>query len=218
MKYAKFGWDAGIRDLIDHVETDSTLINVEHSLVGHAVDVGRFLTGVPDSMVSFYDDSYRNKAPITVYVKMTYTCEISGEEAMEYCGKILETISLLNRTFNVKLVGVFWSQHDRVSDSLVLVNIKDTDERFVLNNLAFSFNPANFRRLWFRFLESSNYWEWGYGRSPHGGFGKGKIADALTEIQPPNEQILFLPDIYDRKKLNPTEIVAKAVAEQQGKK
>lgn len=216
VKYAKHGWDAGLQDLRDYVETDSTLINVEHSLVGHAVDVGRFLTGVPDSMVSFYDDSYRNKAPLTIYTKLTYVADVNGEEAMDYCSKILETIAILNRTFNVKLVGVFDSIN-KGKTNMVLVNIKDTDERFVMNNLAFSYNPAFFRRFWFKWLETTDMWDWRYGNCPDGEFGKNITGKALRQILPPQEQVVFMPDVYNRKKIIPTQIAKKAIEEQMNK-
>jgi len=212
VKYAKHGWDAGIKAMRDYIETDSTLINVEHALVGHAVDVGRFMTGVPDSMVSFYDDSYRNKAPLTVYTKLTYLCDIEGNEAMEYTSKILETVAILNRTFNVKLVGVFDSINDDCTN-MVLVNIKDTDERFVLNNLAFAYNPAFFRRFWFKWLETTDMWQSGYGTCPSGTFGANKVGRVLESILPPQEQVIFMPDVYHRKDINPVEIAMKAVEE-----
>lgn len=211
--YAKHGWEAGLQKIQDYIETDATIINVEHNIVGHAVDVGRFLMGVPDTMIAFHDDSYRNKAPLTLYVKLTYTSEISGEQAMEYCYKILETVALLNRTFNVKLVGVFWTKHDKIDDSMVLVNIKDTDERFVLNSLAFAFNPAFFRRFWFKWYETTNFFQWGYGSSPRGGFGQGKNKEALENIQEEHQMVQFVPDIYDSKNFNPTEFVAQIVKE-----
>lgn len=212
--YAKHGWDAGLETIKDYVETDAKMINVEHALVGHAVDVGRFLTGVPDTMISFYDDAYRNKAPLTVYVKLTYLADIDGEQAMEYCAKILETIAILNRTFNVKLVGVFITEHKKVGTDIVCINIKETDESFVLNSLAFAFNPAFFRRFWFKWLEGTNFWERGYGRSPEGKFGKGKNGELLSKIVPPNEQVLFLQDIYEMDKLDPVKVVEKAIAAQ----
>jgi hypothetical protein len=213
VKYAKHGWDAGIKNMQDYLQTDSTLINVEHSLVGHAVDVGRFLQGVPDTMVTFYDDSYRNKAPLTVYTKLTYLADVSGENAMEYTSKILETIAILNRTFNVKLVGVFDSINKHTTN-MVLVNIKDTDERFVLNNLAFAYNPAFFRRFWFKWLETTSMWSQGYGSCPDGTFGKNKVGKALTKILPPQEQVIFMPDVYSRKDIDPVAIAKEAVAEQ----
>lgn len=214
--YAKNGWDAGIAAIKDYVETDSTLINIEHALVGHAVDVGRYMTGVPDTMVSFYDDSYRNKAPLTVYTKLTYLADVNGEEAMEYCSKILETIAILNRTFNVKLVGVFDSINKGRVTNMVLVNIKDTDERFVINNLAFAYNPAFFRRFWFKWLETTDMWESGYGQCPDGTFGDENtiIGDALRRVAPVNEQVLFIPDVYNRKRIDPVKIAQDAVREQ----
>lgn len=211
--FAKNGWDAGLQDLQDYVETDTTLINVENALVGHYVDVGRFLSGVPDSMVSFYDDSYRNKAPLTVYTKLTYLADISGEQAMEYCGKILETIGILNRTFNIKLVGVFTTQHSKIGTDIVCVNIKDTDERFVMNNLAFAYNPAFFRRFWFKWLETTNFWESGYGITPTYRFGERNEGACLTKLLPPNEQVLFLPDIYHMNDIIPTKIAEECVKE-----
>ena len=213
VKYAKHGWDAGIKVMQDYLQTDATLINVEHSLVGHAVDVGRFLQGVPDTMVSFYDDSYRNKAPLTIYTKLTYLSDVDGDDAMEYTSKILETVAILNRTFNVKLVGVFDSINEGVTN-MVLVNIKDTDERFVLNSLAFAYNPAFFRRFWFKWLETTSMWTSGYGSCPDGKFGKNKIGKALREILPPQEQVIFMPDVYHKDDINPVAIAKKAVAEQ----
>tara|TARA_R110000822_G_scaffold36734_4_gene103201 strand:+ start:1928 stop:2782 length:855 start_codon:yes stop_codon:yes gene_type:complete len=214
VSFAKTGWDAGLKEMKDYVETDATLINVENALVGHYVDVGRFLSGVPDSMVSFYDDSYRNKAPLTVYTKLTYLADISGEQAMEYCAKILDTLAILNRTFNVKLVGVFTTQHSKTGTDIVCINIKDTDERFVMNNLAFAYNPAFFRRFWFKWLEGTNFWESGYGRTPTYRFGEGKEADCLTKLLPPNEQVLFMPDIYHMKEIVPTKIAQEQLDEQ----
>lgn len=217
VKYAKHGWDAGLQDLKDYVETDSTLINVEHSLVGHAVDVGRFLTGVPDTMVSFYDDSYRNKAPITVYTQLTYNAGITGEKAMRYCGKILDTIAILNRTFNVRLVGAFPTKHGKTGRDVVMINIKNTDERFVMNNLAFSYNPSFFRRFWFKWLETTNFWEYGYGSTPPEKFGQGKVGELLQSILPPTEQSLFLPNVYDIEQFDPVAIAKSAVEEQQNR-
>jgi len=222
VKYAKHGWDAGIKEMQDYLQTDSTLINVEHSLVGHAVDVGRFLQGVPDTMVTFYDDSYRNKAPLTVYTKLTYLADVEGKDAMEYTSRILETIAILNRTFNVKLVGVFDSINTDVVDNerctnMLLVNIKDTDERFVLNNLAFAYNPAFFRRFWFKWLETTSMWASGYGSCPDGVFGENKIGKALTDILPPQEQVVFMPDVYHRHEIDPVDIAKKAIAEQMEK-
>ena len=215
VKYAKHGWDAGIEQMRDYVETDSTLINIEHSLVGHAVDVGRFMTGVPDSMVTFYDDSYRNKAPLTVYTKLTYLADVEGHEAMEYCSNILETIAILNRTFNVKLVGVFDSINNGI-ENMVLVNIKDTDERFVMNNLAFAYNPAFFRRFWFKWLETTNMWSEGYGSCPSGTFGDERtiIGIALRKVLPPQEQVFFMPDVYHRKDIDPVAIAKECIANQ----
>jgi hypothetical protein len=212
--YAKHGWDAGLKDMAEYVETESTLINVEHNIVGHAVDVGRFITGMPDTMISFYDDNYRNKTPLTIYTKLTYHGDIGGEEAMEYCGKILETIAILNRTFNVRLVGVFLTNHNKTGTDMVCVNIKDTDEAFVMNNLAFAYNPSFFRRFWFKWLETTNFWEGGYGRTPQGKFGQGKDGECLTKILPPNEQVFFMPDIYDRKQIVPQKIAQELVEEQ----
>lgn len=214
VKFAKHGWDAGLKDLKDYVETDAAKISVSHDLVGHAVDVGRFLTGVPDTMVSFHDESFRDKTPITIYTRLAYNAGFSGKDAMEYCGKILDTIALLSRTFNVKLVGVFTTKHYKTGVDMVMVNIKDTDERFVMNNLAFAYNPAFFRRFWFKWFETTNFFQNGYGQGMDNKMGEGKEAKLLTKILPPQEQVLFMPEINRRKEIDPVEITKKAVEEQ----
>ena len=47
--------------------------------------------------------------------------------------------------------------------SIVEVLIKDFDERFVINNIAFSFHPSFFRRIWFSVIEAEKFIYGGYG-------------------------------------------------------
>ena len=210
VNYAKYGWDAGIKELEQQLDLDGIKIEVENDIVGCAVDVGRFLSGLPDSMISFYDDTYRDKVPLTVYVNLVYSGMYNGKDAAAFSSKIIETVTHLNKSFNIKLVGVFAVNNTK--KTLCMVNIKDTDESFVLNSLAFAFHPSFFRRFWFKWLETTPYWNYGYGSIPRdGGFGHGSHGDAMREVVGNFEQSLFLPSMGET--INPQEILEKAIKE-----
>lgn len=196
--YAKHGWDAGIKSMSENLETLNTVINVEHHVVGHTVDVGRYLMGVPDNMITFYDDTYRNKAPLTVLVKLDYLADIKGETAMEYSNLILETIVKLSQTFNVELIGCFETNSEGFKN-VVFIDIKKLNDRFVLNNLAFAFHPAFFRRFWFKWLETKSFWTWGYGKLIEN-FGNNVVSKMIKDNNFFPNQYQHLPTIYQMEK------------------
>lgn len=167
MRLAKYGWETGIKEL----ELEKELIadgqmDFCHEIAGSFVDVGRFLSGIPDCMVNFVDRVERDKPELTVYTMLTYSANKDQKDAQKYAKKILEILVKTNQTHSIKLVGIFCTKNivkGENIDSIEMVTIKDFYQQFVLNNLAFSFHPSFFRRIWFRFAETTSYRTFGYG-------------------------------------------------------
>lgn len=219
--YAYKGWDAGINKIKEFIETSTLMVNVENNIIGHGVDVGRYLMGLPDNMVNFVDDTYRNKAPLTIYTKLDYNGDVNGSKAMKFSSKVVETIMLLNSTFNIELVGCFFDINRNIDKNMVLVKIKGLDENFVLNNLAFAFHPAFFRRFWFKWIETKNFFHEGYGRSysisgEGNGFEKDPFGKTMKKIlRMDQHQYIYLPEITELSNFDPLKISQKAIAENQ---
>lgn len=217
IEYARDGWVSGIEQLPDFIETDNQRITVEHDIVGHTVDVGRYLSGLPDSMVSFYDETYRDKQRLSLFVNLSYNCGVGGDTAMKYTKKIIQTVSLLSQSFNLKLVGVFRTYNhsgDCNNGLLTMVRIKESDERMVLNSLAFSFHPSFFRRFWFRLLETTPYWSSGYGSSTTSDFQNPeacKWGKTILSSLSYDEEAVFLPTVHDLSEFDPSEIYRSCV-------
>lgn len=163
VRLARYGWDAGIKEM--ELERDlivSGQVEVIHSVVGASVDVGSYLSGNPECMFEYVDRVERDKPDLTIYTMLTYSGFNDQKDALQYAKKILNIIAKANVSYNVKLVGVF-ATHSNGVDNLEFIKIKDFEQNLVLNNLAFSFHPSFFRRLWFRYIETKEYRGSGYG-------------------------------------------------------
>lgn len=169
MDYAKNGWQAGIDALA--AEADLAVqgnTEVRHEIVGSTVDVGAFLSGSPECMVQFVDMQERDREELVVYAQLGYNAGTDGGEALKFSKKLLGELVQLNRDYSLKLVGVFSSHQSQSIRSDEFITIKDTYQNFILNSVAFSYHPSFFRRLWFKFIETKDYRDDGYGRSTDG--------------------------------------------------
>lgn len=162
IELARGGYDAGIKqlDLEGGILAD-TGIEFSPSVQGSVVNMQNYLLGMPDNMFEMKETREYNMPMLTIYVNLTYTAAVSGREAMKYAKRVTEYVNKFQSSHNIKLVGLFASKQKK--DYVVEVLIKDFDERFVLNNVAFAFHPSMFRRLWFSHVESESFWDWGYG-------------------------------------------------------
>lgn len=158
------GWESGIKKLASELELAvSGNMEVQHNIVGSIVDVGAYLSGSPECMIEFIDMVERDKPELTMYVGLTYHGGIDGEDALKYAMKVIETVVMFSKDYDIKLVGAFCSQQGDIYDTQ-FITIKDTYQNLVLNNLAFAFHPSYFRRIWFRYIETKDYRAYGYGR------------------------------------------------------
>ena len=165
LKLGRSGWDAGIRqlDLENGVMSD---VGVEFSpnVTGAVVNMQNYLQGVPDNMFELKTRREYTLPEVTLYVPLQYSAGNSAKKAMNFTKKIVEYTNELQSKHNVRIIGFFAANfYGDVKRSVTEVVIKDYDERFVLNNVAFAFHPAFFRRLWFAHHESMPHWSSGYG-------------------------------------------------------
>lgn len=165
MELAIQGWDSGLEQL--KLE-DGTLaeagIEINANVTGSYVNIGNFLQGLPDNMWELNNITDYSLEELIIVVRLGYTGGYGLEEAMVFCQRIADIVNKYQAKYAVKLVGRFENKGLRNSTrSIIDVVIKETDERFVLNNVAFSFHPSFWRRLCFSHLESEDFITSGYG-------------------------------------------------------
>lgn len=164
--FALNGWDAGL----EQMELDSDLLTdvgteFNPSVAGAVVNIGAYLQGNPECMYELADKREYNLDELTIYAPLCYSAYNDGKRAMNYSKSVVDFVNKMQSKHDVKLVGMFDTDQGAYR-SVELINIKNFSERFVLNNVAFSFHPSFFRRLWLSFLEGTEYGiPWGYGSS-----------------------------------------------------
>lgn len=195
MQLAIHGWDAGIEQM-KLEEGVLTGVGVEYNpnVRGQRVNVPAYLNGAPNCMYEMTEKREYNLEPLTIYVPLMYNAGTTVQTSMRFCVSIAKIVNQYQATHNVKLVGVFYCwQDDYDGNILNKIVIKDFDERFVLNNVAFSFHTSFFRRLWFKWLETTDYCSWGYGRSNC--FEDTRRAIEKNELNDSNEKAMLLPTL-----------------------
>lgn len=162
--FAYNGWDSGIKQL----ELEDGLlvgngIEFNPSVHGSVVNIPGYLQGIPDSMYEMNEKREYNLEEITIYVQLNYSALHEVEDALNYTQGIIDIVNHYQRNYNVKIVG-FNNVSQRGDIMVVFMTIKDFNQRFVLNNIAFSFHPGFFRRIMFRHYETKEYLDiLGYG-------------------------------------------------------
>lgn len=152
--FALRGWDAGL-ELID---VDDIKLNVHgnvmtlNSMAGGVVDIGGYVSGRPDHMLTFVDEVNRNKPELTIYVDIGYNGGFSADKIMKYTIDVMRRCNELQANYDVRIIAVC-NLKGRIPSELYL-DVKLLNEPFVINSIAFSFHPSFFRRLWHYYLNS----------------------------------------------------------------
>ncbi len=193
--FAKNGWDAGIEQL----EPEKNLVidggsNFEHQVYGSFVDVGRFMSGNPDSMVNHITEVEAPKEELTIFCSLVYAGFHTSESAMKYCKKLLEITNTLNSKYDLRIMG-FFPTHCNRGNIVTFVEIKKPEDRVVLNSIAYSFHPSFFRRLFFKYIESTDLIDSVHGR-PMGVDSQRKYVNQYCLENNINKKIL-LPNLQD---------------------
>lgn len=163
------GWDSGIEQMaLEDSFTAQKYIKRVPSMAGGSVNIGRYVSSAPDCMNTFSSNIKYARPRVTIVVPLVYGAFVSEEKAMDYSLDILKLVNSYQTHNDVRLIGVLSSSHDTdviegVAEDFIEVVIKDFGERFVLNSVACAFHPCFFRRLYFKYLETTKYVNYGYG-------------------------------------------------------
>lgn len=198
-KLATKGWESGIKQLDpkDGIRVDSGM-HFEPAIAGAVVNVAAYLNGQPDCMWEMVNDSEYNRPEVTFYIPFGFLGNIKVEQAMKYCQSIIHNLNKWQETHNVRIVGYCAStmmyKCDYMFNSIV---IKDFNDRFVLNSIAFCFHPSFLRRIWFKFIETTEHITGGYGGTQHRSMAERVINKLREEGRETKETVLVMPDLDD---------------------
>lgn len=162
---AENGWDAGIKELaIEQGILSGAGIEFNPNVHGSTVNVPNYIQGLPDSMWEMTERREYNLTELEIFINLCYTCDKSADDALKYAANVINYVNEKQKTHNVKLTGYFASNQRNDVTWFNNIAIKDFDQRFVINNIAFAFHPSFFRRVWFRALETTDFIDtYGYG-------------------------------------------------------
>lgn len=191
-KLAKYGWDAGLHqiELEDGILTGAG-IEFKPNVVGSSVNMGQYLIGQPLDMYEMTEKREFNLDELTVYVNLAYSCYNDGDKALNFCKTMLAHINELQSKYNLRIIGFFDCRQNGIDQKTSII-IKEIDERFTINNLAFSFHPSFFRRIWFKYLESKEFIASGYGRTT----GRKETVDRIKKYHGIKKALIF-PNLND---------------------
>lgn len=191
--YAFNGWDAGLEQLeLTEGLLDGAGTEFNPNVVGSVVNIGAYLKGEPLNMFELKEKREYGLPELTIYTPLMYSAYISEAQAMQFCKSCIRVVNEHQSTHNVKLVGVFDTllKNFRYTNDIL---IKDFDKRFVINNIAFSYHPSFFRRIWFKMLETEEFCQAGYGRTqPYD-----KIKKRIKDEHSDTSKYMILPMLND---------------------
>jgi hypothetical protein len=202
------GWDAGIDQMaVEDSFTAQKYIKRRPAMVGGSVNIGRYVQGTPDCMNEFSSDVKYARPRITIVVPLVYGAFVSEEKAMKFSLEVLKLVNSYQSTNDVRLIGVLSSSHDsdkpvavidgqKYTEDFVEVIIKDFGERFVLNSMACVFHPCFFRRLYFKYIETTNYVNYGYGSSVYGSTWETQVGEMYLRC---GHKVLALQSLNDER-------------------
>lgn len=177
--------------LVKDVEkTESRMtMEVAWEVTGAVVDIGAFLSGVPENMMDF---------PIVEETKFIHivmdTGELAGAGAKMFLNKSAATAWLVdhleNNGYRVKLDVFYSNQGKGHGEQAVMITVKEYQEPLALGQIAGAMHPGFFRRLIFRHIEK-HYEQvpWGYGQVQT---SKSTLERQLKEMAD-SDEIIFLP-------------------------
>lgn len=178
---AENGWDAGISELaIGQGVLSGAGVEFNSNVHGAMVNVPNYIQGLPDSMWELTERREYNLTELEIFISLCYASNKSADNALKYASNVINYVNQKQKTHNVKLTGYFASKQRNDVTWFNNITIKDFDQRFVINNIAFAFHPSFFRRVWFRALETTDFIDtFGYG----GAKGHNYCVEQITKME-----------------------------------
>lgn len=181
--YARNGWCEGLEKVAPVIAQVDELVAhaipgpvLAYDVVGDAPDVGAYLAGIPENMLTYQEQDGANKM-IRVLVNLGASASVSPK-ALEARGIIsCALVDALERVgYRCEVVAVWSSQvRDPKGDASLFYDMKTVlkraEEPLSLDRLTFALvHPAFFRRIMFRWMElipdaqDRRAYSYGYGR------------------------------------------------------
>jgi len=183
--------------------TDQFELTPTFDVAGSEVEMGLYMTGVPESMIEFNLQEVQNKY-VHVVVGISDACGISSKQILNRAAGVCSLIDRLeSNQYRVKLSyhlcnGTGFGAGGDDGQSLI-VPIKDYDQHLPMTELAGMLHTGFYRRIGFAFWETHPLWKqpFGHGRSPAGAVTKqwAKEHHAIDET----ENFVYLPSITEAK-------------------
>ena len=203
VKYARDGWPEGRRIIEERSEHfkeafGTTMIlqqrpAIVHDIAGSMPDVGRFLAGVPDNMMTW--SRIESHAPaIRIVINQAASSGISSEQIMNRGAVVCALIDLLESSGKrceivaVAAVADDWSAYRHKLE--IAVMLKQADEPLQIDKVAFMLaHPAALRRIGFALMETlPEDFRHTIGITPTGDYG--------TPVNSDDEADIYIPASY----------------------
>lgn len=170
LRMAREGWAAGAQRLHEGLAavlpptTSHTKLN--HSVAGHYADVPKYLTGLPDNMIT--RGKVRGQAPVvSIVVSLTASGSVDASHYANFGAAMVAVIDKLEAAGRRVDLYVAFPNAMNYTRAIVGWKVKEAGEHVDLGALAFSLaHPAAYRRFGFGLWErtgAANYTV-GYGR------------------------------------------------------
>lgn len=144
---------------LDLTGGDSGLLLI-HDVVGDTVDMGRYITGEPECMMSLTDGTPRGRR-VRILFNLAAPSFVEADDMASAQKRITRLVDALEaKNVRVAMVGVASSTPDHTE-----IVTKQYHEPLDLNAIAVATHPSFFRRLVFRVIEYSPTFDSGYGRA-----------------------------------------------------
>jgi hypothetical protein len=186
---ALHGWDeiraevdAQLDELVEHINDAFGEFYVsEHSTSGAFVDMGRFVTGEPECMVSFVSEPQARMGRV---VKIVMNAVVSGHVNADLIKKRGIAILALVDTIHKLGVGIelWWEESMTGSkqEFSTLIKLHSSEEPMDINSLMFSLaHPDMLRRLQFSVQEQHKEWK---AQGAYSGGGYGHVHDLFSPV------------------------------------
>jgi len=195
-----FGMDKIEMEIAGIESTENVrMMEVQMDVTGSVVEMGAFLSGIPENMMSF---------PIVEDIKFAHVVmdigEIADTSEVVLMNKCIATATLVDRLeangYRVKIDVYYHNamQHGLQIKHSVLINVKEYKEPLSLGQLSGSLHASFFRRLMFRHMEKY------YGQDLPSGYGtiksRPEIVKRDLQLMCDDEEVIFLPNYSDQSK------------------
>lgn len=141
---------------------NSIVFKEYNDISGWRVDIWEYLVWSPTSMIDSLPTGWKKK--LRILFNIWANCWTSWEALQKRSSILFSIAQSLDKTYQLQMyASYFWMNYRENKKMWCVICIKDFGQRFIKNNIAFTFHTAFFRRIMFKFMENRKYntqWYW----------------------------------------------------------